>query len=278
MGGRAGNGEAGQWGRENAIVVAVQDDIDHGVSVYDAVFRRQRDRFGEAFVAEYLSEVATHMAVQVVRAFEAHDRKQYARCARAFGEVYMFLCPVAATEAHAAGAGYALALKQHDVIEDGVDAVTADDPITTWYREATTDGPVRARAILEHPYWNAVLCGFELVADFLGLPNVYAVEQTEFFRYHTAAYEARDRAAVRNQELEEKAMVHAKRAQKTKFGVFIDDAKTLEAIAERYLAAVRSHDTHTMAEQETNIGRMTCVYDRVLANVVGGGAACVVSV
>jgi len=247
-------------------VAAVQRDIDHGVSVYDAAFRRQRGQFGEAFVAEYLSEVATHMAVQVVRAFEAHDRKQYARCGGAFGEVYTFLFPVTPARAHAAGSGYALALKQHDVIEDGVDAVARGTPITSDY---VADGalPRRARTILHHPYWNAVLCGFELVADALKLPHRYAEEQTEFFRYHTAAHEARAPPAV-DRELGAAAMQHARQAQMAKFGVFIDDQETLETIARVYLAAVRSHDAHTPADQDANISRMLYIYDRVLATTV----------
>lgn len=104
----------------NEIVRTVQTDIEHGVSVYDEQFAQQRERFGEAFVHEYLSEVATHMAVHIVRAFEEHDRKRYQRCARSFGAVYTFLFPVHPREAYSAGSSYALALKHHDVIEDGI--------------------------------------------------------------------------------------------------------------------------------------------------------------
>lgn len=175
------------------IVRAVQADIEQGISVYDEQFAQQQDRFGEAFVHEYLSEVATHMAYHIVQAFEEHDRKRYQRCARAFGTVYTFLFPVRPRAAHTAGSSYALALKHHDVIEDGVTAVAVDEPIIDDYIQEDTRIPPKAREILNHPYWNSVLLCFEMVADTLELPHRYAAEQTEFFRYHTAAYEARDR-------------------------------------------------------------------------------------
>jgi len=252
--------------RRDAYVRAVQRDIDTGVSVYDERFRDQRARFGERFVHEYLSEVATHMAVQVVRAFEAHDVKQYHRCGRAFGTVYTFLFPVPAADAHAAGTGYALALKNHDLIEDGVAAVAKREPITEAYVDA--EYPPKVQEILSHPYWEAVLFGFELLVDALGLPHGYAEAQTEFFRYHTAAYEARDQAAEKP-ELEAMAMDYAALAQKIKFGTLVADPAVVEVLAERYLDAVRAHDAHTLDAQDANIGRMTCVYDRVLAKIVG---------
>lgn len=242
-------------------VRAVQQDIEAGVSIYDERFRHQRARFGERFVHEFLSEVATHMAVQVVRAFETHDRKQYYRCGRAFGTVYTFLFPVPAADAHMAGASYALALKHHDVIEDGIEAVAGGDPII----EEETDAalPRQVHEILTHPYWNAVLFGFELLVDALELPYGYAEAQTEFFRYHTAAHEARDQTMV--PLLEEIAMDYAALAQTIKFGTLVEDPAVVEVLAERYLEAVQAHDAHTRAAQNANIGRMAIVYDRILA-------------
>lgn len=253
----------------NEIVRTVQTDIEHGVSVYDEQFAQQRERFGEAFVHEYLSEVATHMAVHIVRAFEEHDRKRYQRCARSFGTVYVFLFPVTVRAAQTAGTSYALALKHHDVIEDGIDAVAIHEPIISGYAEGSDRIPPRAQEILDHPYWNVVLLCFEMVANTLGLPHTYAEEQTEFFRYHTAAQEALDRRWAMNRHLGSLAMNHARRAQRAKFGEFIDDEAVLDEIAERYLAAVQSHDAHTRAEQEANIERMTVLYDQVLAAVMG---------
>lgn len=252
----------------NEIVRTVQTDIEHGVSVYDEQFAQQRERFGDAFVHEYLSEVATHMAVHIVRAFEEHDRKRYQRCARSFGTVYVFLFPVSVRAAQTAGTSYALALKHHDVIEDGVHAVVTDDPIVNGSVAADSEVPLPVRVILDHSYWNAVLLCFELVADALELPTAYAEAQTEFFRYHTAVQEARDRSWAGTQYLREVAMGHARRAQQIKFHGFVDDGEALNTIAEWYLAAVRSHDAHTREEQEANIGRMTVLYDQILAAVV----------
>lgn len=242
-------------------VRAVQQDIEAGVSIYDERFRHQRARFGERFVHEYLSEVAAHMAIRVVRAFEAHDRKQYYRCGRAFGTVYTFLFPVPAADAHMAGAGYALALKYHDVIEDGLEAVAGEEPIVA--EEADAVLPRRVHEILTHPYWNAVLFGFELLVDALELPYGYAEAQTEFFRYHTAAHEARDQLMV--PLLEEIALEYAALAQTIKFGTLVEDPAVVEVLAERYLEAVHAHDAHTRAAQDENIGRMAVVYDRILA-------------
>jgi len=253
-------------GTGETFVRAVQRDIDAGVSVYDERFRQHRERFGDRFVHEYLSEVATHMAVQVVRAFEAHDVKQYHRCGRAFGTVYTFLFPVPAADAHAAGAGYALALRYHDVIEDGITAVSRGEPVSAAYVD--TEYPPKVQEVLSHPYWDAVLFGFELLSDALGLPHGYAEAQMEFFRYHTAAHEARDQAAEQS-ELEAMAMDYAALAQKIKFGTLVADPAVVEVLAERYLDAVRAHDAHTLDAQDANIGRMTIVYDRVLAEVVG---------
>lgn len=253
----------------NEIVRTVQTDIEHGVSVYDEQFAQQRERFGEAFVHEYLSEVATHMAVHIVRAFEEHDRKRYQRCARSFGTVYVFLFPVSVRAAQTAGTSYALALKHHDVIEDGVHAVVTDDPIINGSVAGDPAVPPPVRAILDHSYWNAVLLCFELVAEALEVPTAYAEAQTEFFRYHTAVQEARDRSWAGTQYLREVAMGHARRAQQIKFHGFVDDVEVLDTIAKQYLAAVRSHDAHTQEEQEANIGRMTVLYDRVLAAVIG---------
>jgi hypothetical protein len=251
------------------MVRAVQAAIESGVSVYDARFAEQRNRFGEAFVHEYLSEVATHMAYHIVRAFEEHDRKRYQQCARSFGTVYTFLFPVHPREAYTAGSSYALALKQHDVIEDGVTAVTLQEPIIADYIDEDARIPPKAREILDHQYWNSVLLCFEMVAEALGLPHAYAEEQTEFFRYHTAAHEARDRTQAVSRHLGPMAMEHARRAQKIKFSVFFDDEAVLDTVVEEYLAAVRSHDAHTREEQEANIGRMTVIYDRALATVIG---------
>lgn len=255
-------------GSRDQMVRAVQADIESGVSVYDKRFVQQWDRFGDGFVHEYLSEVATHMAYQIVQAFEEHDRKRYQRCARSFGTVYTFLFPVSSREAYTAGSSYALALKHHDVIEDGVTAVAAHEPITEDYIEQEAQISLKAQEILDHPYWNSVLLCFEMVADTLGIPHAYAEEQTEFFRYHTAAHEALDRTRAMNRYLGPMAMDHARRAQKIKFRKFLDDEKTVDRIAEQYLAAVRSHDAHTWEEQEANIGRMTLIYDRVLAATV----------
>lgn len=251
------------------IVRAVEADIECGVSVYDERFAQQRDRFGEVFVHEYLSEVATHMAVQIVRAFEEHDRKRYQQCARSFGTVYTFLFPVTPRAAQIAGASYALALKLHDVIEDGVHAVSPREPIIDDQIGVDTRRPQRVGAILDHPYWNAVLFCFDLVAGTLELPDAYAEEQTEFFRYHTAAQELSGQSEPLNGHLGSVAMRHAKRAQKVKFSVFFDDDDTLETVANVYLAAVRSHDAHTWEEQEANIIRMLYLYDRVLATTLG---------
>lgn len=252
----------------NEIVRTVQTDIEHGVSVYDEQFAQQQERFGEAFVHEYLSEMATHMAVHIVRAFEEHDRKRYQRCARSFGTVYVFLFPVSVRAAQTAGTSYALALKHHDVIEDGVHAVVTDDPIVNGSVAGDPAVPPTVRALLDHSYWNAVLLCFELVADALELPTAYAEAQTEFFRYHTAAQEACNRSEGERQELREVAMRHARRAQQIKFRGFADEG-ALDAIAKLYLAAVRSHDAHTWEEQEANIGRMTVLYDRVLSGLIG---------
>lgn len=64
-------------------------------------------------------------------------------------------------------------------------------------------------------------------------------------------------------------MRHAKRAQTVKFGIFLEDDDALDTVTDEYLAAVRSHDAHTREEQEANIGRMTLIYDRLLAAIMG---------
>lgn len=250
-------------------VEAVQHAIDTEISVYDPAFERYRDRFGDEFVHEYLSEVATHLAVHIVRAFEEHDMKRYQRCARAFGTVYTFLFPVRPTTAHTAGTSYALALKQHDAIEDGVHAVTSREPSSATSIGSEPERPQTAREILSHPYWHNVRYCFDLVGDALDLPPVYAEQQTAFFRYHTAANEAAACREAPAEDLMAIALDHAEQAQWAKFQEFFDDDHTLKMVVERYLEAVKAHDAHMEAEQDANVSRMIVIYEHALAAVVG---------
>lgn len=263
-----------------AVAERVQNSIDHGMSVYDPGFEESVDEYGTAFVDEYVDEVATHMAYNVVKAFEAHDLKDYIRCAQHFGEVYTFLFP-ARKEAETAGAGYAYALEVHDAIEDGFDAAYENGaPIEEYGDVHYGPEPLPSQEMLDNSGWNLVENGFQMVTENLGLPESYThrgkefgpyhAHQAAFFKYHTVAREAADAEPDSSMVgmAENMMQDHARKAQIVKFAPLVDDPDVLDEIADTYLAAVDAHDAHTMEKQWENVERMTDVYRTVLDEVI----------
>lgn len=211
--------------------------------------------------------VARFMAEEIVAAFEAHDRKAYDTAAQHFGNVYTFLFPeIEVEQAQKAGQYYVEALKRHDVIEDGLSAVTPHAAVTEDVeRKARTAEP---DGYHDHPVWWEVHESFLNMAETLGVPEAYALHQAEFFRYHTAVVEDDSLSERERERFEDRFQQHAFRAQMVKFGD-LAGSEVAEDVARRYLEAVESHDAHTPEEQEANRQRMAEVYETVLGEVYG---------
>lgn len=248
---------------EVAAAKAAEQCIEHDVSVYDETFRDRVDAYGDVFIAEYLDEVPGHMGEAVVDAFKYHDLKQYGKCAEKFAEVYTFLFPVDREEADVAGNAYAQALYHHDLIEDGVPAVINHPHPTPPKTNMETK---TRRGILLSNRWKHVEEEFAQLADVLDISGRYALHQTDFFRFHTAANEAAD--VDHDPELEHTYMKHAMEAQELKYGTIVSDADLIGQVAETYLHAVATHDKHEPGGLDENADMMAQLYQAVLADVI----------
>ncbi|MBI2938357.1 MAG: hypothetical protein HYY22_09130 [Thaumarchaeota archaeon] len=157
-----------------------------------------------------IQKTSKQMAEDIVNAYIQHDKKDYARSALYFAKVFRNLFPkLPEGSIQRAARAYVDALRNHDGIEEG--GYSKYDQFN-------------------HGKWSHVKDRLLEMCKALGLPDEYAVETTEFFRYHGVG--------------DMQFVTHMLNADRIFTSSILENTNLSLVLGGLYLACVSCHDMH----------------------------------
>ncbi len=176
-------------------------------------------------------DLAKHLAYSIVSGFVEHDKGHLEKSVQAFHQVYRFLFPEIGE------------LRTRHAAELYVDACVKQDEIE--------DHPGHSKSeVFEDPRWEDVMAIFLQQTKILGIPNAYAHNTTNYFRYH----------GVRNSRYVDYCL-EADRIFTT--AIIGNDywAKILGAL---YMICTECHDKHDLTGLEVGLEYATKYFETIL--------------